>query len=138
MLFRSGIHILADYLEHDTGTAYCLVRGKNQAESERRLGGLLNFYFGSKYTDLLGKRVRVLCGDLQKDNLGLDSQEYKMLLENVNTIINAAASVKHYGSYQYFHEVNVDTVGRLIAFCQAAAFRRHRRGEGRRPCPEGR
>ncbi len=113
-----GIHILADYLEHDSGTAYCLVRGKNQAESERRLSELLNFYFGNKYTNLLGRRVRVLCGDLQKDNLGLDSQEYEMLLENVDTVINAAASVKHYGSYQYFREVNVDTVGRLITFCR--------------------
>lgn len=41
-----------------------------------------------------------------------------MLLENVDTVINAAASVKHYGSYQYFREVNVDTVGRLITFCR--------------------
>ncbi|MEY8395135.1 thioester reductase domain-containing protein [Lachnospiraceae bacterium 45-P1] len=113
-----GIHILADYLEHDTGTAYCLVRGKNQAESERRLSELLNFYFGNKYTNLIGRRVQVMCGDLQKDNLGLDSQEYEMLLENVDTVINAAASVKHYGSYQYFREVNVDTVGRLITFCR--------------------
>ena len=114
-----GIHILADYLEHDSGTAYCLVRGKTQAESKKRLIELLNFYFGDRYVNLIDNRIQVLCGDLQKDGLGLNGQEYKILLENVGTVINAAASVKHYGSYQYFHEVNVETVGRLIAFCQS-------------------
>ena len=114
-----GIHILADYLEHDSGTAYCPVRGQNQAESKKRLTELLNFYFGDRYVNLIDNRIQVLCGDLQKDGLGLNGQEYKMLLENVGTVINAAASVKHYGSYQYFHEVNVETVGRLIAFCQS-------------------
>lgn len=114
-----GIHILAEYLEHDSGTAYCLVRGQNQEESKKRLTALLNFYFGDRYVNLIDNRIQILCGDLQKDGLGLNGQEYKMLLENVGTVINAAASVKHYGSYQYFHEVNVETVGRLIAFCQS-------------------
>jgi len=114
-----GIHILADYLEHDSGMAYCLVRGQNQEESKKRLIELLNFYFENKYTDLIENRIQVLCGDLQKDDLGLDAQEYKALLDKVDTVINAAASVKHYGSYQYFHEVNVDTVGRLITFCRS-------------------
>lgn len=113
-----GIHVLANYLEHDSGTAYCLVRGQTQVESKKRLVELLDFYFGDKYVSLVDNRIQVLCGDLQKGSFGLDTQEYKMLLENVDTVINAAASVKHYGSYQYFHEVNAETVGRLIAFCQ--------------------
>lgn len=114
-----GIHILADYLEHDSGTAYCLVRGQNQEESKKRLTELLDFYFGGKYANLIGSRIQVICGDLQKDSMGLESQEYKTLLDEVGTVINAAASVKHYGSYQYFYEVNVETVARLIAFCQS-------------------
>jgi len=113
-----GIHILADYLEHDNGTAYCLVRGQNQEESNKRLTELLDFYFEDKYTNQIGSRIQVLCGDLQKDGMGLESQEYKSLLDRVDTVINAAASVKHYGSYRYFHEVNVETVGRLISFCR--------------------
>ena len=113
-----GIHILADYLEHDNGTAYCLVRGQNQEESNKRLTELLDFYFEDKYTNQIGSRIQVLCGDLQKDGMGLESQEYKSLLDRVDTVINAAASVKHYGSYRYFHEVNVETVGRLIPFCR--------------------
>lgn len=111
-----GIHILADYLENDTGTAYCLVRGKNQEESEHRLSELLHFYFGDKYAG--SDRIKVVCSDLQKDNLGLTEEAYQQLLSKVDTVINAAASVKHYGVYQYFYDVNVETVKRLIAFCK--------------------
>ena len=40
-----GIHILADYLRHDNGMAYCIVRGENWEDSEKRLAKLLSFYF---------------------------------------------------------------------------------------------
>lgn len=113
-----GSHILADYLDHDGGIAWCLVRGKDQKDSERRLQEMLSFYFGDKYSKT--DRIRVLCGDLQKDHLGLTAQEYASLQESVNTVINCAASVKHYGTYQHFHEVNVVSVQRLIRFCQAS------------------
>jgi thioester reductase-like protein len=110
-----GMHILADYLEHDTGTAYCLVRGKNQEDSTKRLQELLNFYFGNRYADM--HRIEVVCADLQKDQFGLPDAEYAQLLQKIHTVINCAASVKHYGSYKYFYEVNVETTKRLIDFC---------------------
>ena len=111
-----GIHILADFLENDTGTVYCLVRGKNQEESEHRLSELLHFYFGDRYAG--NDRIKVVCSDLQKDNLGLTEEAYQQLLPKVDIVINAAASVKHYGVYQYFYDVNVETVKQLIAFCK--------------------
>lgn len=113
-----GTHILADYLDNDTGTAYCLVRGKNKAYSTKRLQDLLNFYFGDKYANT--ERIEVICADLQKDKLGLSDTEYSELADQVDTVINCAASVKHYGTYPYFYEVNVDTVKRLVAVCKSA------------------
>ncbi len=113
-----GIHILADYLDNDNGTAYCLVRGKEKADSIKRLQELLNFYFGDKYTDM--QRIVVICADLQKNKFGLADSEYTELLSKVNTVINCAASVKHYGSYKYFYEANVETTKHLIEFCRTA------------------
>ena len=113
-----GAHILADYLEHDIGIAYCLVRGKDTTDSEKRLSELLQFYFGDKYADC--DRIKVICADLQIDFFGMPKLEYDKLLSRVDTVINAAASVKHYGSYKYFYEVNVETVKRLIDFCQSS------------------
>lgn len=111
-----GIHILADYLEHDTGTAYCLVRGRDKADSIQRMQELLQFYFGGKYSDM--HRIEIICADLQKDLFGLSQETYNNLLSNVDMVINTAASVKHYGSYQYFYEANVETTKRLIDFCK--------------------
>ena len=113
-----GVHILADFLDNDTGIAYCFVRGKDKADSTKRLQDLLSFYFGDKYSDM--NRLEVVCADLQKDKFGLTDHEYSNLLGKVDTVINCAASVKHYGSYKYFYEANVETTKRLIDFCKDA------------------
>ena len=113
-----GIHILANFLDNDAGIAYCLVRGKDKENCTKRLNELLNFYFGDKYDDM--HRIEVICADLQKEKFGLNDTKYTDLLSKVDTVINSAASVKHYGSYQYFYEVNVKTTKRLIDFCKTA------------------
>lgn len=113
-----GIHILADFLENDQGMAYCLVRGKTEEASQKRLNELLHFYFADKYT--LNKRIKVISGDLQQEYFGLEVKDYNSLLFEVDTVINAAACVKHYGSYKYFYDVNVSTVKRLINFTKKA------------------
>ena len=113
-----GIHILSDFLDNDNGTAYCLVRGKDKDDSTKRLKELLNFYFGGKYTNL--NRIETICADLQMNNFGLTNDEYADLLGKVDTVINCAASVKHYGSYKYFYDINVETTKRLIKFCKKA------------------
>lgn len=116
-----GIHILANYLDNCEGTAFCLVRGKDKNDSKKRLQKLLRFYFGDKYLDM--NRIEVVCADLQKDKFGLTDNEYDKIIVAVNTVINAAASVKHYGSYKYFYDVNVETVNRLIDFCFVSGAR---------------
>ena len=116
-----GIHILANYLDNDSGTAYCLIRGKDKADSTKRLRELLHFYFGDQYADM--HRIEVICADLQKDKFGLADAEYKNLLDKANTVIHCAASVKHYGSYKYFYEANVETTKRLIDFCKESNAR---------------
>lgn len=112
-----GIHILADFLVNDDGIACCLVRGKNQEDSEKRFNELLNFYFGNKYSNT--NRIEVICADLQKERFALSDSKYEELLSKINTVINCAASVKHYGSYKYFYETNVETTKRLIEFCKS-------------------
>ena len=61
-----GIHILADYLEHDSGMAFCLVRGKDASDSKQRFKDLLAFYFGDRYLELLDSRIKVITADWQK------------------------------------------------------------------------
>lgn len=113
-----GIHILADFLDNDNGIAYCLVRGKDKVDSTKHLNDLLEFYFNDKYVS--SNRIKVICSDLQKEHFGLNEKAYNQLLNEVDMVINCAASVKHYGSYKYFYDVNVETTKRLIEFCNKA------------------
>ncbi len=110
-----GIHILADFLEHDKGVAYFLVRGKDKADSHKRFYDLCGYYFGDRFKD--SSRIEIFCADLQEEGFGLSEQDYTQLLSRVDTVIHAAASVKHYGSYKYFYETNVESEKRLIKFC---------------------
>ena len=116
-----GAHLLADYLEYDTGNVYCLVRGNTIEDSKNRLVEKLEFYFGDKF--IYNDRIHVLCADIQKEHLGLSKQEYDHIISNVNTVINAAAVVKHYGSYEFFYDINVSSVKRLVDFCDASGSR---------------
>ena len=78
---------------------------------------VLTHYFGNRYVHT--DRIEVLCADLSKERFGLD-EEYDELLSRVDMVIHTAASVKHYGSYQYFYDNNVETTKRVIQFCQDA------------------
>ena len=113
-----GIHILANYLDNDEGVAYCLVRGEDKTDSTNRLKEMLHFYFDDKYIDM--HRIEVICADLQKNKFGVSDEKYIDLSGKVDTVINCAASVKHYGSYKYFYEANVETTKRLIEFCKSS------------------
>lgn len=75
-----GIHILADYLGHESGTVYCLVRGESQETCEQRMKEVLAFYFGNRYQEMFDKRrIVVIQGDLQKSRLDLTGQKYREL-----------------------------------------------------------
>ena len=69
-----GAHILADFLEHDIGTVYCVVRGKDSEDGKHRLDECLRFYFDGKYVD--SERIIVMCGDLTKERFGLSEEDY--------------------------------------------------------------
>ncbi len=91
-----GAHILDEYLSTESGIAYCLVRGQNQADSEKRLQDVLRYYFGNKYQGCA--RIKVVCGDIT-DGISCDA--------DIDMIIHSAALVKHYGSYNESYKVNV-------------------------------
>ncbi len=113
-----GIHILKDFLEKDEGTVYCLVRGNTKQDCENRMKVLLVFYFGETFLQEIKGRIKILCADLKEEYFGLETQVYINLCQQIQTVINAAASVKHYGMYQDFYNSNVKTTKRLLDFCQ--------------------
>ena len=116
-----GSHILAEILnKYDKVNVYCLVRSKPHKTNEERLKEILNYYFGEKYDLLIGTRIIPLEGDLARERLGIKPDLYKELLEKIDTVINVASLVKHFGDYNLFYNSNVLSAINIIQFAREA------------------
>lgn len=111
-----GAHILSYLLDNSNDTIYCLVRKTNTDTPEDRLKERLRFFFGNKYDKLFGSRIKVVEGDVVLENITKNEQDKKVLEEQVDTIINSAAHVKHFGKIDLFEKINYNGVENLAKF----------------------
>ena len=102
-----GIHVLDCFMREESGKIYCLVR--NDIE---RFKNILHYYFDSKYDNEWNSRIIPVIGDITDEKL------YESLPTDVNTVIHTAATVKHYGVYRYFHEINVKGTQNMISYAE--------------------
>lgn len=107
-----GAHILDAYLREETGTIWCLVRG-----GEVRLREILAHYFGDTHNSALGNRIRILDGDITRPELA------EQMPEDIQTVIHTAATVKHYGPWDYFQGVNVKGTEHVIRYAERIGAR---------------
>lgn len=116
-----GSHILAELLNnYDDIKIYCLVRSKPNKSNIARLFEILHYYFHEKYDLLINDRIIPIEGDLSRENLGIDITLYKSLTSKIDSIINAASLVKHFGDYNLFYNSNVLSVKNIIKFAKEA------------------
>ena len=99
-----GSHVIDELLSNGAEKVYCLVR-----DNENRLYDTLSFYFEDIYKD--DKRIVPVIGDLEH-------LEDIQVNDDIDIVIHTAASVKHYGSYQYFYDMNVVGTLNAIDFCK--------------------
>lgn len=109
-----GIHLLNELLTNTHCNITCIIRRKNNIDSEQRLVDLYKFYFHKK---LPLDRVTVISSNITKPQFGLSQTRYTKLRNSINLCLNAAANVRYYGDYLRFKEINVDVVQNLIDFC---------------------
>lgn len=113
-----GAHILSYFMDNYKGNIYCLIRSKNNIDEEKRLKERLNFYFKNKYDNMFNKRIFVVRGNISQKKFGLTANEYISLGKKVDTLINAAAIVKHFGKSKIFEDINVKGTENVIEFCE--------------------
>ena len=113
-----GIHVLAELLKIDDIKIYCLIRKDPSTSPENKLKRKFQYYFGSNLSNLFGNRLFVIDGDITNDNFGTSNEVYDYLGKQVQTVVNCAASVKHYGYYGEFEKINVIGVKNLVKFCE--------------------
>ena len=111
-----GIHVLRELLEQSPSDTviWCLLRGKGAITAERRLSEMLVYYFDKNYRSQIGKRIRIIQGDMS------DTALFDSLLQAENPIdlvINCAANVKHFSRGDEILQANYYGVRNLVDFC---------------------
>lgn len=108
-----GVHVLHRLLETTDARIHCVVRSSANFDASSRMRTLLFYYFGDTYESLWGNRIFIVKGDLTEaatlaalDDAGID------------TVINCAASVKHFAPGNEIEHANVDTVRNIVAWCK--------------------
>ncbi len=114
-----GAHLLRDMLEHTDWTVYAIVRGEDDEAAFGRLQAKLGFYFGAEALNGRRSRLVVFAGDLSEEAMGLGEEAYAALQSEIDAIVHAAATVKHYGSYEDFKRHNVEATERLLELAES-------------------
>ncbi|AZK45528.1 non-ribosomal peptide synthetase [Paenibacillus lentus] len=113
-----GSRLLYELLQQSESMIYCLVRSVNGSDPDERLRNVMATYFGSEITNHMNSRVRIVIGDLEQEGLGLSDSDYKLLREQIDSVVHCGAEVRHFGDEEYFRRVNVDSTERLLALGQ--------------------
>ncbi len=117
-----GIHILFELLQQNDIRICALVRGKNRESAESRLYEILKFYFPQIHPWVFNQKVMVVSGDITFEKFGLPEEEYRELRKKIDTVVHAAALVKHYGDFEEFRRTNILGVQNILQFSKGKAL----------------
>lgn len=107
-----GIHIVRELLAYGCEKIYCLVRKGNMKSVDVRLKMMFMYYFNDTFENEIGTKIIPIEGDITEKTL---SQKLEKC--DFDTVINCAASVKHFASDDLLDRVNVQGVKNLIDIC---------------------
>ena len=115
-----GVHVLKELLTTTNANAnvYCLVRAKENSNGVQRLKYTLNNYFGKNCAELFDSRIFVIEGDATDPNALKNFEPNSQM-----TVINCAASVKHFAKNNEIELTNVNSVKNLVSWCKKNSAR---------------
>ena len=109
-----GSHVLHELIVNHDSRIFCFVRPGKEQTGQERLQTLLEYYFGDRFEDLFGTRLTVLEGDATEPET---IAAFKAPSADM-TVINCAASVKHFARGNEIERANVDSVRNLTHWCE--------------------
>ncbi|MBP1602994.1 MAG: AMP-binding enzyme [Acidobacteria bacterium] len=118
-----GPFLLRSLLQKTPFTFYTLTRatdpvhGLDRIKSAFRRCRLLS----PEIEDALERRVRVVCGNLTRHNLGLSSEQWKGLTHKVQAICHSGALVNYVLNYDALRPANVDGTREILRFAMTGA-----------------
>jgi amino acid adenylation domain-containing protein/thioester reductase-like protein len=101
-----GANLLHQFLNNTEYKLILLVRAPTLKQAFERVNKNYQFYFDNSLANYQNQ-IKVYVADLEKINLGLTQSIYDSLVDQVDSIVHAAALTKHYGEYDKFYSANV-------------------------------
>lgn len=110
-----GSFLLAELLLQTDSIICVLVRARNTQHAQQRLQQQFFATHGqtAQITDFLS-RVKVICGDLCKAQLGMSEQQWEKLTRSIDTIYHNGAEVNYVLDYQRLHGSNVTGTRQIL------------------------
>lgn len=102
-----GSDLLYQLYHLTSATIYCLIRGANSAEVNKKWE-----LAGSPFKE--SQRIKLLAGDLEKSYLGLSIEQFMELAETIDIIYHNGAIVHHLYSYEQLRAANVLSIKELL------------------------
>jgi len=113
-----GPFLLSGLLRQTQCVIHVLVRATDSAHGIDRIRAALMRarLWAPGVDEVLGRRVRVICGDISRHNLGVRSEVWAGLARRVQAIVHNAALVNYVMSYDALRPHNVDGTRELLRF----------------------
>ena len=112
-----GSHILRELLRNGVDTLV-LSRGTDELDARTRLSAMMMYYFDEPLDETSEERLRVIDGDITDDDLLNLLKD-----EQIDTILNSAACVKHFAADDRIERINVGGVKNLIEVARSHSAR---------------
>lgn len=109
-----GCHLLREMMRQKDWKVWCLIRGEAGKTPHQRLQERLKHYFGNDFEDWSEHRITIVEGDVTDE-----AWQQSLLTVPIDTVVHAAAIVKHYAAGSLLEEVNVGGTQRMVDFCVA-------------------
>lgn len=110
-----GSKLLKLFLAEDDAQIFLLIRGVTRAEAENRAERLLSnitldMHSRQKYIE----KIKVIWGDITKENLGTEKKDYSFLANDINEVFHCAALTRFNAPYNRLKEINVVGTKRIL------------------------
>lgn len=110
-----GIHILSQLSQNNEFTIYCIVRANNDDDAYQRIVEKFKYY--DLFHRGIMNNIKPISGDLEKKQLGIKPNKFKLLHEIIDTFINSAANIGFLADYHFHRKANVLAVANIVRFC---------------------
>lgn len=117
-----GIHLLNELLKKQNIEVVCLVRAASVSEGKDRVLDIAKKYH-IKFKSNEINRISCLCGDLEKEQLGLSKQDHANLAKDVDLIIHSGAMVNFVYPYEALREANVRSLYELMTIATSTKIK---------------